>query len=174
LGAELTLKREKTDMTAQPQSITVVGNLTEDSVLRSTQNGKSVVNNTIAATPRFFDKETSEWKDGETTFFPITLWGADADNFAASSAKGLRVIAVGKVKPDSYEKDGITHKTFKLEVDEIAFSTAFATLVVTRASKTGGAPAQAAQVAPAQAAAPAQSAPVVAAPVASAPVDDFS
>jgi len=168
-------------MTAQPQSNTIVGNLTEDSVLRTTQAGKSVVNNTIASTPRFFDRETNEWKDGETTFFPITLWGVDADNFAASAAKGLRVIAVGKVKPDSYEKDGVTHKTFKFEVDEIAFSTAFATVSVTRVAKAAGAPAAAAapaQAAPAAAApapaAAAAPAPAQAAPVAAAPVDDFS
>jgi single-strand DNA-binding protein len=157
-------------MTAQPQSNTIVGNLTEDSVLRSTQAGKSVVNNTIASTPRFFDRETNEWKDGETTFFPITLWGADADNFAASAAKGLRVIAIGKIKPDSYEKDGVSHKTFKFEVDEIAFSAAFATLAVTRNQKSGNATAQ---EAPATAAA----APAAAAPApapAAAPVDDFS
>lgn len=146
------------------QLITVVGNLTSDSVLRTTQSGLSVTNNSIAASERIRDKDSGEWKDGDTTYFPFTLWGKAAENFVESAKNKGRVIAIGRVKPDSYEKDGVEHKTFKLEVDEIAFSTEYATLVVTKNVKAATAAQEAAApaVAVAPAVAPAAAAPAVA------------
>jgi len=162
---------------------TVVGNLTADPELRNTQGGKSVVNARIASTPRVFDRESNSFKDGEATFYNITLWEKDAENFAASASKGARVIAVGRIKTDEYtDKDNVTHRGFKLEVDEIGFSSKFATLAVTRTGgQSGQAPAaQPQQAAPAQAPvqqAPQQAAPVqqpVAVPAAPVADDDFS
>jgi single-strand DNA-binding protein len=151
----------------------VVGNLTEDPQLVTTQSGAGVVNFTIASTPRRFDRETNTFKDGDALFYRSSVWRKDAENLAASLHKGDRVIAIGEIKPNNYEKDGVKVSGFEFDVHEVAASLAFATVAVTRnPSKGNGAPQAAAPAAPAApvvAAAPV-AAPAVAAPAA--PVED--
>ena len=119
--------------------ITVVGNLTADPELRYTQNGLAVANFTIASTPRNFDRQSNEWKDGEALFLRASVWRDFAEHVAGSLAKGSRVIATGRLKQRSYEtREGEKRTAIELEVDEIGPSLRYATAQVTRASGGGG------------------------------------
>lgn len=119
--------------------ITVVGNLTADPELRYTANGVAVVNLTVAATPRVFDKTASAYKDGEPLFLRASAWKELAENIAGSLQKGSRVIASGRLKQRSYEtKEGEKRTTIELEIDEIGPSLKFAIASVSRAAKSGG------------------------------------
>jgi len=119
--------------------ITVIGNLTADPELRWTQNGKAVANGTIASTPRTFDRQTNEWKDGEALFLRFSVWGDFAEHVSGSLAKGSRVIASGKLKQRAYkDRDGNDRTAIELEVDEIGPSLRYATAQVTRAVQGSG------------------------------------
>lgn len=113
--------------------ITVVGNLTADPELRYTQNGLAVANFTIASTPRTFDRQSNDWKDGEALFIRASVWKEFAEHVAGSLTKGARVIAQGRLKQKSYEtKEGEKRTSLELEVDEIGPSLRYATAQVTR------------------------------------------
>ena len=119
--------------------ITVVGNLTADPELRYTQNGLPVANFTIASTPRMFDRQANEWKDGEALFLRASVWREFAEHVAGSMTKGMRVIAQGRLKQRSYQdRDGNNRTAIELEVDEIGPSLRYATAQVTRSSGGGG------------------------------------
>ena len=119
--------------------ITVVGNLTADPELRYTQNGLAVANMTIASTPRVFDRQANDWKDGEALFLRASVWREFAEHVAGSLTKGTRVIATGRLKQRSYDtKEGEKRTTIELEIDEIGPSLRYATASVTRAGRTGG------------------------------------
>jgi single-strand DNA-binding protein len=121
--------------------ITVVGNLTADPELRYTQNGLAVANFTIASTPRTFDRQANEWKDGEALFLRASVWREFAEHVAGSLTKGSRVIAQGVLKQRNYEtKEGEKRTSIELEIDEIGPSLRYATAQVTRtqSSRQGG------------------------------------
>ena len=119
--------------------ITVVGNLTADPELRYTQNGLPVANFTIASTPRNFDRQSNEWKDGDPLFLRASVWREFAEHVAGSLTKGSRVIATGRLKQRSYEtREGEKRTSIELEVDEIGPSLRYATAQVTRAASGGG------------------------------------
>ncbi len=119
--------------------ITVVGNLTADPELRYTQNGLPVANFTIASTPRTFDRQANEWKDGEALFLRASVWREFAEHVAGSLTKGMRVIAQGRLRQRSYQdREGNQRTSIELEVDEIGPSLRYATAQVTRAASTGG------------------------------------
>ena len=119
--------------------ITVVGNLTADPELRYTQNGLPVANFTIASTPRTFDRQANEWKDGEALFLRASVWREFAEHVAGSLTKGSRVIATGRLKQRSYQdREGNNRTAIELEVDEIGPSLRYATAQVTRAASNGG------------------------------------
>ncbi|MDQ1111873.1 single-strand DNA-binding protein [Microbacterium testaceum] len=118
--------------------ITVVGNLTADPELRYTQNGLPVANFTIASTPRTFDRQANEWKDGEALFLRASVWREFAEHVAGSLTKGSRVIASGRLKQRSYQdREGNNRTSIELEVDEIGPSLRYATAQVTRAAGGG-------------------------------------
>jgi single-strand DNA-binding protein len=120
--------------------ITVIGNLTADPELRYTQSGLAVANFTIASTPKVFDKQSNEWKDGDALFLRASVWREYAEQVAGSLTKGLRVVAVGRLKQRSYEtKEGEKRTSIELEIDEIGPSLRYATAQVTKASSRGGA-----------------------------------
>lgn len=119
--------------------VTVVGNLTADPELRWTQNGIAVAAFTIASTPRSFDKSKGEYVDGETLFLRGSVWREFAEHVAGSLSKGMRVVALGRLKQRSYEtKEGERRTAFELEVDEIGPSLRYATAQVTRAGSGAG------------------------------------
>ena len=119
--------------------ITVVGNLTADPELRYTQNGLAVANFTIASTPRTFDRQSNEWKDGEALFLRASVWRDFAEHVAGSLTKGSRVIATGRLKQRSYQdREGQNRTSIELEVDEIGPSLRYATAQVTRAAGGAG------------------------------------
>ncbi len=118
--------------------ITVIGNLTADPELRYTQNGLPVANLTIASTPRTFDRQANEWKDGEALFLRASVWRDHAENVAASLTKGMRVIAQGRLRQRSYQdRDGNNRTAIELEIEEIAPSLRYATAQVTRVRSNG-------------------------------------
>ncbi|GAB6857325.1 single-stranded DNA-binding protein [Microbacterium xylanilyticum] len=119
--------------------ITIVGNLTDTPELRYTQNGLPVANFTIASTPRTFDRQANEWKDGEALFLRASVWREFAEHVAGSLTKGMRVIASGRLRQRSYQdRDGNNRTAIELEVDEIGPSLRYATAQVTRAARAGG------------------------------------
>lgn len=119
--------------------ITVVGNLTADPELRYTQNGLAVANFTIASTPRTFDRQSNEWKDGEALFLRASVWREFAEHVAGSLTKGSRVIAQGRLRQRQYEtKEGEKRTSIELEIDEIGPSLRYATAQVARAQASRG------------------------------------
>ena len=120
-------------------TITVIGNLTSDPELRFTPSGSAVANFTIASTPRTFDRQSNEWKDGETLFLRASVWREAAENVAESLTKGMRVIVNGRLKSRSYEtKEGEKRTVIELEVDEIGPSLRYANAKVNRTQRSGG------------------------------------
>ena len=119
--------------------ITVVGNLTADPELRFTPNGAAVANFTVASTPRTFDRQTNEWKDGETLFLRCSIWREAAENVAESLTKGMRVVAQGRLKARSYQdREGNNRTSWEMDVDEVGPSLRYATAKVTRSQRGGG------------------------------------
>ncbi|MCU1588126.1 MAG: single-stranded DNA-binding protein [Frankiales bacterium] len=119
--------------------ITVVGNLTADPELRFTPSGAAVANFTVASTPRTFDKNSNEWKDGEALFLRCSVWRQAAENVAESLTKGTGVIVQGRLKQRSYEtKEGEKRTVYELDVDEIGPSLKFATAKVNRTTRGSG------------------------------------
>ena len=119
--------------------ITVVGNLTADPELRFTPSGAAVANFTVASTPRQFDRQSNEWKDGETLFMRCSVWRDAAENVAESLQRGMRVIVQGRLKQRSYEtKEGEKRTVYEVEVDEVGPSLRSATAKVNKTQRGGG------------------------------------
>jgi len=119
--------------------ITVIGNLTGDPELRFTPSGAAVANFTVASTPRQFDRQSNEFKDGDTLFMRCSIWREAAENVAESLTKGMRVIASGRLVQRSYEtREGEKRTVVELQVDEIGPSLRYASAKVTRAQRSGG------------------------------------
>ncbi|GJF34300.1 single-stranded DNA-binding protein 2 [Kitasatospora sp. NE20-6] len=136
--AEL-LFREVTTTMAGETVITLVGNLVDDPELRFTPSGAAVAKFRIASTPRTFDRQTNEWKDGESLFLTCNVWRQPAENVAESLQRGMRVIVQGRLRQRSYEtKEGEKRTVFEVEVDEVGPSLRSATAKVTRANRSGG------------------------------------
>jgi single-strand DNA-binding protein len=119
--------------------ITVVGNLVDDPELRFTPSGAAVANFRIASTPRTFDKQTNEWKDGDALFLTCSVWRQAAENVAESLQKGMRVVVQGRLKSRQYEtREGEKRTVFEIDVDEVGPSLKYATAKVTRTQRSGG------------------------------------
>lgn len=119
--------------------ITIIGNLTADPELRFTPSGAAVANFTVASTPRTFDRQSNEWKDGETLFMRCSVWRDAAENVAESLQRGMRVIVAGRLKSRSYEtKEGEKRTVVEMDVDEIGPSLRSATAKVNKTQRGGG------------------------------------
>jgi single-strand DNA-binding protein len=120
-------------------TITVVGNLTADPELRFTPSGAAVANFTVASTPRIYDRQSGEWKDGEALFLRCNIWREAAENVAESLTRGARVVVTGRLKQRSFEtREGEKRTVMEVEVDEIGPSLRYATAKVNKASRSGG------------------------------------
>ena len=118
--------------------ITVIGNLTADPELRFTPSGAAVANFTVASTPRTFDRQSNEWKDGESLFLNCSVWRQAAENAAESLVRGMRVIVSGRLKARSYEdREGNKRTVFEIDVDEVGPSLKYATAKVSKTSRSG-------------------------------------
>jgi single-strand DNA-binding protein len=121
-------------------TITVVGNLTDDPELRFTPSGAAVAKFRVASTPRFMDKASGEWKDGEPLFLACNIWRDAAEHVAESLQRGSRVIVTGRLRQRSYEtREGEKRTVIELEVDEIGPSLRYATAKVQKMARSGGA-----------------------------------
>jgi len=119
--------------------ITVIGNITGDPELRFTPSGAAVANFTVASTPRTFDRQSNEWKDGETLFMRCSVWRDAAENVAESVQRGTRVIVSGRLKSRSYEtKEGEKRTVVEMDVDEIGPSLRYASAKVTKTQRGNG------------------------------------
>ncbi|WP_405584107.1 single-stranded DNA-binding protein [Streptomyces sp. NBC_01190] len=119
--------------------ITVVGNLVDDPELRFTPSGAAVAKFRVASTPRTFDRQTNEWKDGESLFLTCSVWRQAAENVAESLQRGMRVIVQGRLKQRSYEdREGVKRTVYELDVDEVGASLRSATAKVTKTAGGGG------------------------------------
>lgn len=120
-------------------SITLVGNLTADPELRFTPSGAAVASFTVASTPRTFDRQSSEWRDGDAMFLNCSVWRQAAENVAESLTKGMRVVVSGRLKSRSYEtREGDKRTVFEVDVDEVGPSLRYATAKVTKTSGSRG------------------------------------
>ena len=118
--------------------ITIVGNLTADPELRTTRNGSTVANFSIAATPRVFDKQSNQWVDGDALFLRCSAWRDLASHCAQTLRKGMRVIAQGRLQQRSYQaQDGSNRTVIELQVDEIGPSLKYATAQVQKMQSGG-------------------------------------
>lgn len=128
--------RKAATIMAGETTLTLIGNLTNDPELRFTPSGSAVANFTVASTPRTFDRQSNEWKDGETLFLRASVWREAAENVAASLTKGMRVIVSGRLKSRSYEtKEGEKRTVIELEVDEIGPSLRYANAKINRTQR---------------------------------------
>ncbi|GAA5048633.1 single-strand DNA-binding protein [Thermocatellispora tengchongensis] len=119
--------------------ITIVGNLVDDPELRFTPTGTAVARFRIASTPRYLDKQTNEWKDGEALFLTCNVWRQAAENVAETLQRGMRVILQGRLRQRSYEtKEGEKRTVYEVEVDEVGPSLRNATAKVNRTTRQGG------------------------------------
>ena len=126
-------------MAAGDTTITMIGNLVDDPELRFTPSGAAVAKFRVASTPRYLDKQTNEWKDGESLFLQCQIWRQAAENGAESLTKGMRVILSGRLKQRSYEtKEGEKRTVFEVEVDEVGPSLRNATAKVTKTQRAAG------------------------------------
>jgi single-strand DNA-binding protein len=119
--------------------ITIIGNLTNDPELRFTPSGAAVASFTVASSSRVLDKQTNEWKDGDTTFLRCNVWRQYAENVAESLQRGMRVIVNGRLKQRSYEtKEGEKRTVYEVEVDDVGPALRYATAKVTKVSRGSG------------------------------------
>ncbi|HEX9034778.1 MAG TPA: single-stranded DNA-binding protein [Streptosporangiaceae bacterium] len=127
-------------MAAGDTQITIIGNLVDDPQLRYTPTGQAVASFRVASTPRFLDKATNEWKDGDSLFLSCNVWRQAAENVAESLQRGMRVIVSGRLRQRSYEtKEGEKRTVYEVEVDEVGPSLRNASAKVVRSSRaTGG------------------------------------
>jgi single-strand DNA-binding protein len=133
-----TVSREEKAM-AGDTTITVIGNLTDDPELRFTPSGAAVAKFRVASTPRFMDRQSGEWKDGEPLFLACTVWRQAAENVAESLQRGARVIVSGRLRQRSYEtREGEKRTVIELEVDEVGPSLRYATAKVQKMQRSGG------------------------------------
>src|SRR5208282_2346588 len=125
-------------MAAGDTQITVIGNLVDDPQLRYTATGQAVASFRVASTPRFLDKNTNEWKDGDSLFMSCSVWRQAAENVAESLQRGMRVIVSGRLKQRSYEtKEGEKRTVYEIEVDEVGPSLRNASAKVNRVARSG-------------------------------------
>ncbi len=120
-------------------TITIIGNLTGDPELRFTPSGAAVANFTVASTPRTFDRQSNEWKDGETLFMRCSIWREAAENVSESLQRGMRVVVTGRLVSRSFDtKEGEKRTVMEMQVDEIGPSLRYATAKVNRTQRGGG------------------------------------
>jgi single-strand DNA-binding protein len=120
-------------------TITVIGNLTADPELRFTPSGAAVASFTVASTPRTFDRNTGEWKDGEALFLRCNIWRQAAENVAESLTRGSRVLVSGRLRQRSFEtREGEKRTVVELEVDEVGPSLRYATAKINKVNRGSG------------------------------------
>jgi single-strand DNA-binding protein len=119
--------------------ITISGNLVDDPELRFTPSGVGVANFRVASTPRFFDKPSGEYKDGDSLFLTCNVWRQAAENVAESLQRGMRVIVTGRLKQRSYEtREGEKRTVYEVEVDDVGPSMRNASAKITKSNRSGG------------------------------------
>jgi single-strand DNA-binding protein len=130
-------------MAAGDTTITVCGNLTADPELRFVPNGSAVATFTVASTPRFFDKQANDWRDGDSLFLRCNVWRQQAENVAETLQRGMRVVVQGRLKQRSYEnREGEKRTVYEVEADDVAVSLKNATAKVAKVQRQGSGPGQ--------------------------------
>jgi len=126
-------------MAAGDTQITIAGNLVDDPELRYTPTGQAVAKFRVASTPRFLDKTTNEWRDGDSLFLTCNVWRQAAENVAESLQRGMRVIVYGRLRQRSYEtKEGEKRTVYEVEVDDVGPSMRNASAKVTKSNRSSG------------------------------------
>ena len=120
-------------------TVTLVGNLTDDPELRFTAQGAAVANFRIAVSKRIRDPQTNEWKDGDTSFFRVNVWRQLAENVAESLTRGTRVIVTGTLKMRQWEtQEGEKRSVVEVEATEVGPSLKWATAKMEKTSRQSG------------------------------------
>ncbi|MGY5131710.1 single-stranded DNA-binding protein [Streptomyces nigrescens] len=111
--------------------ITIIGNLTADPELKFTDSGQALARFTVASTPRTFDRDSNQWKDGTSTFFRCAAWRSLAEHVAESVGKGSRVVLSGRIRQHDWKTpEGENRSMLAVEVDDIGASLRFTTVTV--------------------------------------------
>src|SRR5690348_9979620 len=132
-------KVRRAEMAAGDTQITIAGNLVDDPELRFTPSGQPVAKFRVASTPRYLDKNTNEWKDGDSLFLTCNVWRQAAENVAESLTRGTRVIVSGRLRQRSYEtKEGEKRTVYEIEVDDVGPSLRNASAKVSKMARSGG------------------------------------
>lgn len=119
-------------------TLTIVGNLTADPELKFLPDGAAVANFTVASTPRTFDRQSGEWRDGDPLFMRCAIWRQAAENVCESLQRGARVVVQGRLKQRSFEHEGQKRTVVEMDVDEIGPSLRYATAKVNKVERSGG------------------------------------
>lgn len=117
---------------------TVVGNTTRDIEIKFTNSGQAVGDFGIAVNRRV-KGANGEWEDGTPEFYDVTVWGTTAENFAESCPRGTRVVVVGRLQFDTWEKDGEKRSKVKIVADHVGPELRWSTAAVTKVAKGDGA-----------------------------------
>lgn len=100
--------------------LTIIGNLTRDPELRTTQSGISVCSFTVAVNRR----KTQQNQNPEADFFRVTAWRERGELCAKWLVKGKKVCVIGPVSVSTYNgQDGKTYANLEVTADEIEFLT---------------------------------------------------
>lgn len=125
----------RTEM-ANESHVTIVGNITDDPELRFTSSGNAIATLTVATTPRIYDSQKNEWRDGDASFMRCNIWREQGENVAESLQRGNRVVVTGRLKQSNWEtKEGEKRSRIEIDVDEIGASMKFASVTIHRAER---------------------------------------
>ncbi len=97
----------------------LAGYVAREPRFRFTTRGISSVSLRVACTPRWVDRETGEWTDGETSFVTVLCWRTLADNVAKCLHKGEPVLVKGRLHVRPYEKDGAPRLAVEIEATSV-------------------------------------------------------
>lgn len=131
--------QDRKELPMNETTLTITGNLAADPELRFTPTGAPVANFTVISTPRRYDRASNEWSDGEPISIRCNLWRQPAENVAESLTRGSRVIVTGRLRSRQWEtREDVRRTSLELEVDDIGASLKFATVAITKATRSGG------------------------------------
>lgn len=121
---------------ANGAEVSFVGNVTKDPELRFAASGKAWISFGIAVNE--FSRDKAGEKQEQTTFWDCKMFGDQAENFASSVTKGMRVKIDGRIRSEKWTgNDGVERQSKTIYVDEAYVSIRWATAQVSRSAGAG-------------------------------------
>ncbi|HYZ54681.1 MAG TPA: single-stranded DNA-binding protein [Streptosporangiaceae bacterium] len=102
--------------------VTLVGFVATEPRIRFLNDGTPVASMRVGSTVRKIDRETGEWRDGETSYFTVKCWRSLAGNTATCLRKGQPVVVSGKLRTSRFEdRTGRMRSEVEVEADTVGF-----------------------------------------------------